>query len=297
MTTTAIFVWLGWGLAGLGALVTAWALFRDRSRGRKRCPKCWYDMAGVAAFPAACSECGRVVRHERALRGTRRRWVVAAVGVVMASSAWFVGHAPEIRQRGWIAAVPTEALVRIAPTPSLWWYPEQKPDDLLREELFRRIAARRVSDRQLAILLTRFSASEPDFRLTAQMRDDGTRADVELLIPIWTLRASQCDMVRVFGPGGDEALPDPARDRTLACGNTPVIRGDGVIDLNADAEQPMAHIEYIRRIPWGSAGRRYEAFHAIWVPSRPPTPPEDRTEVVVWRHEIPIEFLRRPRQP
>ena len=38
----------GWLLAAAGFALFAWALFRDRSRGRKRCPKCWYDMTGGA---------------------------------------------------------------------------------------------------------------------------------------------------------------------------------------------------------------------------------------------------------
>lgn len=47
----------GWTLTGAGLLMLLWALFRDRSRGRRRCPRCWYDMAGVPGLQ--CPECGR----------------------------------------------------------------------------------------------------------------------------------------------------------------------------------------------------------------------------------------------
>ena len=30
----------------LGLLLVCWGLWGDRSRGRPRCPKCWYDMRG-----------------------------------------------------------------------------------------------------------------------------------------------------------------------------------------------------------------------------------------------------------
>jgi hypothetical protein len=43
--------WVAWVLAGLllvgGGWLFAWALFWDRSRGRRRCPKCWYDLRGT----------------------------------------------------------------------------------------------------------------------------------------------------------------------------------------------------------------------------------------------------------
>ena len=70
---------LDWVLNGVGAIalivggiVVLWALFADRARGRKRCPKCWYDLS--ASPEPRCSECGFVARTERKLRKTRRRW-------------------------------------------------------------------------------------------------------------------------------------------------------------------------------------------------------------------------------
>src|SRR5689334_12159950 len=46
----ATFDWfaaLAWVLLALGVGVVAAGLFGDRSRGRARCPRCWYSMAGT----------------------------------------------------------------------------------------------------------------------------------------------------------------------------------------------------------------------------------------------------------
>ena len=42
---------IGWGLIALGALLILRALFADRSRGRRRCPRCWYSMDGAPSLP------------------------------------------------------------------------------------------------------------------------------------------------------------------------------------------------------------------------------------------------------
>ncbi len=68
--------WLMGAVVACGGLVlTGWALFWDRARGRRRCPKCWYDLAATPAGAAGttCPECGRTARSERELARTRRR--------------------------------------------------------------------------------------------------------------------------------------------------------------------------------------------------------------------------------
>lgn len=117
MSGPASYDWLytagAWLLAGIGALVLLLALFRDRSRGRRRCPKCWYDMTGIPGLK--CPECGWTARHERQLFRTRRRWGRAAAGVLLLLAAGLVSAAPAL-QRGWPAAVPGIVLALMAPT-------------------------------------------------------------------------------------------------------------------------------------------------------------------------------------
>ena len=44
----------------VGLLLVVWGLWGDRSKGRPRCPKCWYDMRGTVPR-LVCPECGRFV--------------------------------------------------------------------------------------------------------------------------------------------------------------------------------------------------------------------------------------------
>jgi hypothetical protein len=75
----------GWTIGAAGMVLLLWALFWDRSRGRRRCPKCWYDMAGVPGL--RCPECGKEAKSERQLSATRRRWRWAAAGVARRHAA------------------------------------------------------------------------------------------------------------------------------------------------------------------------------------------------------------------
>ena len=55
---------LGYGVAVAGLVVSPplvwWGFYGDRSKGRARCPKCWYDMRGTVP-KLVCPECGRLV--------------------------------------------------------------------------------------------------------------------------------------------------------------------------------------------------------------------------------------------
>ena len=68
-------------LAGL--LLVCWGLWGDRSKGRPRCPKCWYDMRG--SLPKLeCPECGHDAKQERHLYRNRRHWGPLVPGIVLA---------------------------------------------------------------------------------------------------------------------------------------------------------------------------------------------------------------------
>lgn len=97
----------------LGLIYLLRAVFADRAKGRRRCPTCWYDMAGVPGLQ--CPECGRVAKGEARLSRTRRRWGAACVwGLVIVLG---IGGAltPRMSKRGLVGMVPTTALV--------WWAP------------------------------------------------------------------------------------------------------------------------------------------------------------------------------
>ena len=69
-------------IPGVGLLLVCWGLWGDRSKGRLRCPKCWYDMRGTLPR-MECPACGYDAGHVRRLCRSRRRWRPIVVGIVL----------------------------------------------------------------------------------------------------------------------------------------------------------------------------------------------------------------------
>lgn len=106
------YAWLFWVVGGLlgasGLLAIAVWMRGDRSRGRKRCPSCWYDMSGAPKL--VCPECGRNAVSEKRLLRTRRwkRW--GAIGGALLVLGCSAAVSPRIAARGWMGAIPTTML-------------------------------------------------------------------------------------------------------------------------------------------------------------------------------------------
>lgn len=87
MPTATMIEWLvlaAGTVAALGlVIVGGWALFGDRARGRRRCPKCWHDLTFTSG--RRCSECGHEASSEAALHRTRRRPVPGLVAIIVAA--------------------------------------------------------------------------------------------------------------------------------------------------------------------------------------------------------------------
>jgi hypothetical protein len=107
------------GTAVFGLALAMWAWRGERSRGRRRCPKCWYDMSG-AQGERRCSECGHEARRVRDLYRARRRRTTAAAGVALVVLSVVPYEYPRVRSGGWVAAVPTTAMIAGLP-----WLPEE----------------------------------------------------------------------------------------------------------------------------------------------------------------------------
>jgi hypothetical protein len=111
----------GWVLAALGAVLLLWSLFSDRSRGKRRCPKCWYDMTGVpgqnerAREMLTCPECGRRSPARRLYR-TRRKWFRAFAACLILLSAWGAANWRAYAAGGWVRLIPSTGLALWAPT-------------------------------------------------------------------------------------------------------------------------------------------------------------------------------------
>lgn len=102
----------GIACALIGIIAGLWGLFWDRSRGRKRCPKCWYNMSGTPSL--VCSECGHEAISEKKQLKTRRRWRVLIVCIVVfATGLGAIGYG--LTNAGWREFVPTTVLVFLMP--------------------------------------------------------------------------------------------------------------------------------------------------------------------------------------
>lgn len=124
MLASAVPIWpaTAWTLWAAAFALGAWALLWDRSRGRPRCPRCWYSMTGALAAsretdaPALrCPECGKQIRSRRGLFRTRRRWRWAGASILLVAAGYESLHVPRIRAHGLPGAIPTTALVLGAP--------------------------------------------------------------------------------------------------------------------------------------------------------------------------------------
>lgn len=110
-------LWIGgilMSLAGIAWLL--WSLFSDRPRGRRRCPSCWYDFAGLAT-DSRCPECGRDGLTDRHLARTRRRWGLACFAIIPLIAGYITGATPRVfEENSATGFFPTTFLVLAAPT-------------------------------------------------------------------------------------------------------------------------------------------------------------------------------------
>ena len=101
------------GILGFGLIICA--LFGNRSRKRRRCPKCWYDLSHSPGM--TCGECGYRASQERDWRKTRRHWRWAVVGILIAVLGYVAGVIPRVSRSWdhWPGLVPTSVLIGLEP--------------------------------------------------------------------------------------------------------------------------------------------------------------------------------------
>ena len=143
MLLLALMIFLAW-----------WGLFADASKGRRRCPRCWYDMAYSPSW--TCPECGYSARSEKDLSRTRRRPRIAILGMIGAAliGGFVIDRA---NQQGWMSHMPTSVL--------LWLLPAaDNPSGSIFTELEQRMARDMLSDEQWLIVFERAAKGEGSAR-------------------------------------------------------------------------------------------------------------------------------------
>ncbi len=108
------------GVILFGAAVIGRSIWGDRSRGRRRCPKCWYDMAGAPTL--VCPECGHDAVEVAMLYRTRRLRRPAIIGIAVIVLGGLGLLVTPIRTGAWRAGVPTGTLIA--------WF-ESMPDSMI----------------------------------------------------------------------------------------------------------------------------------------------------------------------
>ena len=83
LDATVLAICMGIGLAGLVWLVRS--IIGDRSRGRRRCPKCWHSLEGTPGL--RCPECGVEAKAEKALFRSRRSRLAIALAFLLSLAA------------------------------------------------------------------------------------------------------------------------------------------------------------------------------------------------------------------
>ncbi len=152
--------WLYAVAAGIGVfglwVGIIWAI-GDRSRGRRRCTRCLYDMSGLTGL--RCPECGREFRSEKHLfRAKRGRWACVVSLCLIAVSGFAFSRTARVEEYGPLMLVPTPVLMagwRWLPAPAIYSWNHDSLEGSL-EERFEYIdgldwnARIRIADRLLS---------------------------------------------------------------------------------------------------------------------------------------------------
>lgn len=103
-----------------------WAIFGDKARGRRRCPRCWHDLSRTPGL--TCSECGHAAQSEADLGRARRRWGTA-VATLVAVAVIAVWAQSVFLNQSWPTYLPDAVLVRIVGPLTKGWIPSEILDE------------------------------------------------------------------------------------------------------------------------------------------------------------------------
>lgn len=157
------------GLSG-GLIVVGWRF--DPSLGRRRCPKCWYDLSGTKGL--LCTECGHEAASERLLFKSRRSRMTIALALIPLLLVPIVHRGLYAWRVGWVGLIPTTVMVVawewlpesvVGSFNSGWWGTgRQTPGTLLA-----RVEQRELWDWQNAILQWRQEAALANSKTSKQV--------------------------------------------------------------------------------------------------------------------------------
>lgn len=183
----------GWVIICIGALlaltglaISLWSIWGDRAGERRRCPKCWYDMAGLSTHE--CPECGHTPRSPRYLRKTRRHYIRASLGLFVIMLGAAVAIAPAVKKHGFTEVFPTSVLVVV-----LQFY------DTENETIFAKVSEEMAKNPDLPAWQERFVARHCAKIIAAEHASTDVQGQIFLVDYFMT--------VSHLGPNAKPALP------------------------------------------------------------------------------------------
>ncbi len=270
-----------YSIAGLLSLATVAAVYRalvaDRSRGRRRCPKCFHTMD--PAIGMTCPECGHRITSENHLFRTRRRWAMAALAVlVLGIPAVFTGGFARIKQTGGWAILPETVAARL-----IWIHDPQLDDDIKE-----RIKQGQLKDDQMQLVVNQ----------ALKRIEDGRPKSVEsglslLKMIAWNTHAD--DSGRSSKPRLSRLNPKRTTEVLIQLGENDATKLPEVVDLLAHVEdsEPLALVTLIELLSSSDIAVSTNAWKALIIPRREepqagqppaPGPPREALDPMRSRH-------------
>jgi hypothetical protein len=192
------------GLVG-ACLLIKW-LIGDRSKGRRRCPRCWYDMSGTPGL--TCPECGTTVKAEHRLFQNRRRRSRLAVSAMLLLAASAIIGFQYSRKAGWTSLIPTPALVFLVHPDSVNVKNTTPTPSTLPGALYKRWNAGTLTEWESQLLMRRHK----HYLVRSRKHwPEGVPVAVEV-VPVWTGRTRpETFQIR---PDGRQWVDRPSRKDT-----------------------------------------------------------------------------------
>ncbi len=182
-----------WALAGVGLLLLTKALIGDRSNGRRRCRRCWYDMSLIKPIEGTwtCPECAKTARIEKQMLRSKRSMrlaVVASLLMLLAHPTWLM---PNALREGVASVLPTTLLLLVAPieaddfslqTQDFASFYDLDSDSHFTKELLERARARTLAPSQVQHLMDKILKAQPEFVWAPILARDSWPANQPVLV-------------------------------------------------------------------------------------------------------------------
>ncbi len=245
-----------YSIAGLLAVGTVagvgWALLSDRSRGRRRCPKCFHSMD--PAIGMVCPECGHDIKDEHRLYKTRRRRGLALLLVVLLGTpAVLTGGFAWIKQNNGWSILPGSIATRLI------WIDDPQLDD----DIEARIKAGHLPREQMQMVVNEA------LKRIEEDRPESIESGL-LLLKLVANNTNMGDTWRASRPRLSQLNPKRTTEVLVQLGRGTATRWPTIASLLASMEdtEPLALVTLVELLSSSDAAIAGNAWNALIIPHR-----------------------------